>query len=200
MGLLIDSVWQQSGAGLSSRFGCFLLARESADPAIPSADRNLRDPLPSRCVPRNATIGRRAAGAAVDILPIPVLRRDAEVSAAAVQAIPVDVIAFESITRDKPEQFPVQPKMVLTAGDDLTSCCVAFAIQVPAPPSCQLGIGGVHDSVGADRSVFGSQRDMYSTLKAHRLPPVGGVTSPAVSAARGHFASNYTTGLRVGVA
>lgn len=136
-------------------------------------------------VPIDSTIYRRSATAR-NILEVSGLRCDAEVRSPIVQPIPIDVIPLQPVRLRESEQdamqpnpslFPVSTSMAAATTTDAGAAtrCVS-PVQHPAPLVDPLGISSIDKRVGSDATVTGSKGDTYGILKAHRLPPVGGVT------------------------
>src|SRR6476620_4571178 len=98
---------------------CLFLVGEVTDVMPFATDEDVADPLPNNPVPRDASMtgcGVRSKRQILGVLPA---RRFAQIRAAIVERVAIDVVDLDAIARDESEQFAMQVEghALLTSGD-----------------------------------------------------------------------------------
>lgn len=188
---LVNTVGKHTGSRCLRRFGCVNFTLEIADRNLLTFNLNLSSPFFRLLEPGNPSIFRRPPKTrkVLDVFP---LRETSKIQPCAVEGSAVNVVPFETITGDESKKLPMQQNGFPLLADLGRSTCISFRVQAPSPLVDPVGIGSIDDGVGADRAASGSQGDANGILIKHRAHLR--CQSPAVTAARGHFASmNCTT-------
>jgi hypothetical protein len=183
---LVHCVRHQTKPSKSSGFGCLLLSSVEPETDVLAVDLNLSGPLLVVFSPRDSSKPRRSPRTSRLVLTVSVARDFSKVSPPIVKAVSVDVISYQSITVNEPQDFTMKTKCPLPTLLVFPSVNISVGPQAPMPTVDKFSIGSVHERVGSNRTVSGSQGDTYGILKAHREASLLGVTPPVVDATRGY--------------
>jgi hypothetical protein len=160
---LSQSCWHEPHSRSLGNLRSFQFIREPTQNPVFATDRDLRYPFPRPAIPRYSAMGRGRSTQSVSVLPVPRLRYDSQITAAAIQAVQVFVVALQSISRGKPEQGTMKantlPSLLCALADGHLARCIALSIQMPAPLAHPLFVGGVHQGISSNASVLSTQWD-----------------------------------------
>jgi hypothetical protein len=187
---LVDAIRQQAPSSITSSGSRLSFITEAAEAMSSVVDHDLGRPLVGVLAPVHATILRGLPGSLGLILRVLPLGQDAQVTSPAVQGVAVDVVNLKPITGDKLKQKSVQVDLLRVPAADRTAMRV-FPIQRPAVAGDGVGIVGINDCVGPNRSIAGAQGDTNRIIGVHHEPPTRGAIPPAASNLRGGFAYSF---------
>lgn len=159
LALLVNSVGQQSLPPGASSLGSVGLASEQTEVVVSPMRADLGVPQTGLLIPGDAAIDRGAIPKAGDVLAIAGAGDGAQIRAATVQPITVDVVAFERIARRQAEQFAVQEAAYpFTALNGLTDS-IPVLVGMPTPLLCPCSIGSIDSRVDVSDTFADSERN-----------------------------------------
>jgi hypothetical protein len=195
----VYGVGEQADSCFLGGFGGFALIGETAEVQESATRVDMSHPLLTGLVPGDASVfGRRPPPGRL-ILRVLTLGEWTKVRSSAIKAIPVDMIALESVVTSQPKYLSVKPDRVMSTVLCCTAAvCVSPSTQRPPPAVYPRRVNSVNDGVSEDHTASAMERDTYGILKAHREPPTLGVVPRGVASTAGVSCVNYTSSLRVG--
>lgn len=145
----VDCVRHESESPLTGDFGCFGFALEESKAVPYVIDISVGLPEAALRNPCHATVLRGCPFASGEVLSILGARDDAQVSAAIVKCVSVDVVNLSLVADPKPHQLAMQQE-----GSAISPALYsANPIQLPTPLLRPCDIGGINESVAGNRAV-----------------------------------------------
>ena len=183
---LVYGIREQSLATFKSRLGGFSLIGEAPQMDVLPVGFDLGNPLLVSLAPRDPSVLRCRVGPAGFVLPIAVLRNDAQVSSTVVESDSVDVIDFANVFRSEAKQGPMQPKAVFAANS------VALSTEVPSPLVDPVGVSCVNGCPSAHGTITAAKGNAdcplrVSIIQVHQVPPALGVAPRDGRTSPGHL-------------
>lgn len=157
---LVHREWHQAGACLLGHPRRFGLIAEATQPVGLASDLSVRSPFTRSLVPGHTPVARRRPAITALVLGVASVRRDAQIRAAAIQAITVFVVNLDAIAVHEAEYLTVHQDGMAVSVVVLEPANVAVRSKTPtvAPDVC--GVGTVDDRERQDGVVIPIQGNL----------------------------------------